>query len=162
MNRGSCLCGAVQFEAGPAGFMVHCHCSMCRKHHGAVFATFLAVPREGFRWLAGADEIVTYRSSERGLRPFCRNCGSALPVVLPDWSSIVFVPAGNIEGDPGVRPELHMFTASRADWYPISDGLPQHASFPPVVGAGQTVERPAPALKAGVVGGNCLCDAIAW
>ena len=60
MNRGSCLCGAVQFEAGPAGFMVHCHCSMCRKHHGAVFATFLAVPREGFRWLAGADEIVTY------------------------------------------------------------------------------------------------------
>jgi hypothetical protein len=105
---------------------------------------------------------VTYRSSERGLRPFCRICGSALPVVLPDWSSIVFVPAGSIEGDPGIRPELHMFTASRATWYPITDGLPQHPSFPPVFGEGQTVERPAAAEKPGVVQGHCLCNAIAW
>jgi len=162
MNRGSCLCGAVQFEAAPAESMLHCHCSMCRKHHGAMFATFLAVPREGFRWLAGEDEIVTYRSSERGLRSFCRSCGSAMPVVLPDWSSIVFVPAGNIEGDPGLRPSFHMFTASRADWYPITGGLPQYASFPPEFSEGQTVERPAPAPRAGVVAGNCLCNAIAW
>ncbi len=142
--------------------MLHCHCSMCRKHHGAMFATFLAVPREGFRWLSGEGEIVTYRSSERGLRSFCRSCGSALPVVLPDWSSIVFVPAGNIEGDPGLRPSFHMFTASRADWYPITGGLPQYTGFPPEFSEGQTVERPAPAPRAGVVAGNCLCNAIAW
>ena len=162
MNRGSCLCGAVQFEAGLASSMLHCHCSMCRKHHGAMFATFLVAPREGFRWLAGEVEIVTYRSSERGLRPFCRICGSALPAVLPDWSSIVFVPAGNIEGDPGARPTLHMFAASTASWYPITDALPQYATFPPEFGSGQVVEQAAPALKAGVAQGSCLCGAITW
>ena len=72
MNRGSCLCGAVQFEAGPFDAMLHCHCSMCRKHHGAMFATFLAGKADGFRWIAGEDQLATYRSSANGLRPFCR------------------------------------------------------------------------------------------
>ena len=34
--HGRCLCGDVVFEAdAPFEFMGHCHCSMCRKHHGA-------------------------------------------------------------------------------------------------------------------------------
>ena len=162
MNRGSCLCGAVQFEAGPFDSMLHCHCSMCRKHHGAMFATFLTAPGDGFRWRAGGDEIVTYRSSERGLRPFCRICGSVLPAVLPDWPEIVFVPAGNIEGDPGQRPKLHMFADSRASWFPIAGPLPQHAAFPPEFGGGETVENPPPELKSGLLQGRCLCGDIAW
>ena len=89
MNRGSCLCGAVQFEAGPFDSMVHCHCSMCRKHHGAMFATFLGGPGDGFRWLAGEEAVVVYRSSEHGLRPFCRICGSVLPAVLPDLGIVL-------------------------------------------------------------------------
>ena len=162
MNRGSCLCGAVQFETGPLSTMVHCHCSMCRKHHGAMFATFLTAARDRFRWLAGEDKIVTYRSSEHGLRPFCRICGSVLPVVLPTWTSIVFVPAGNMEGDPGERPRLHMFAASRASWFPITDGLPQYETFPPEFGGGEASDNPLPPLKPGVIQGRCLCGDIAW
>jgi hypothetical protein len=152
----------VQFESGPFDSMVHCHCSMCRKHHGAMFATFLTAPSEGFRWLAGEEEIVTYRSSERGLRPFCRICGSALPALLPDWPSITFVPAGNVEGDSGQRPQLHMFAASRASWFPITGSLPQYAEFPPQFDDGETVEIPPPEMKSGVTQGRCLCNDIAW
>jgi hypothetical protein len=162
MNRGSCLCGAVRFEAGPFDSMVHCHCSMCRKHHGAMFATFLTARAGDFRWVSGQDQVRVYRSSERGLRLFCRNCGSVAPAVLPDWPDIVFVPAGNLEEDPGVRPMLHMFAASRADWFPITDTLPQHAAFPPEFGAGTAVGNPASAARPGVVHGRCLCRAIAW
>jgi hypothetical protein len=82
--------------------------------------------------------------------------------VLPDWSSIVFVPAGNIEGDPGHPPSFHMFAASRADWYPITGGLPQHAAFRRDSARGQTVERRRPRPRPVVVAGNCLCNAIAW
>jgi hypothetical protein len=135
---------------------------MCRKHHGTMFATFLTAPREGFRWLTGEEEIVTYRSSERGLRPFCRICGSALPAVLPEWPTIVFVPAGNVEGDPGQRPQLHMFTASRASWFAITDSLPQYAGFPPAFEAGESVDNPLPEPRPGVTQGCCLCDDIAW
>ncbi len=37
--RGGCLCGRVRYEvAGPLANADHCHCSMCRRQHGAAFA----------------------------------------------------------------------------------------------------------------------------
>ena len=162
MNRGSCLCGAVQFEAGPFDSMVHCHCSMCRKHHGAMFATFLGGKADGFRWISGEDQVATYRSSAKGLRPFCRTCGSVLPVVLPQLG-MSFVPAGNLEGDPGIRPERHMFAASAPAWFPITDGLPQSATFPPGFADGEVVDAPKlPPAKPGVARGRCLCGDVAY
>jgi hypothetical protein len=36
--HGSCLCGGVEFEiAGPLSAPLNCHCSQCRKQHGATF-----------------------------------------------------------------------------------------------------------------------------
>lgn len=134
---------------------------MCRKHHGAMFATFLSAPRDGIRWLSGQEQVVTYRSSERGLRPFCRTCGSVVPVVLPHMGS-AFIPAGNLEDDPGRRPELHMFASSCVGWFPITDSLPQHAGFPPEFEGGESVENPPPETRPGVTQGRCLCGDIAW
>jgi hypothetical protein len=163
MNPGSCLCGALRFEAGPIDSLEHCHCSMCRRHHGSMFATFATAITRNFTWLAGEDEITNYRSSGRGRRPFCGNCGSVAPVVLPNWPDIVFVPAGNLEEDPGVRPSFHMFAASAPAWFPITDALPRYDTFPPEFSEGAVVEDP-PALVArpGVVHGHCLCGAIAF
>ncbi len=162
MNRGSCLCGAVQFEAGPFDSMVHCHCSMCRRHHGAMFATFLTGGSDSFRWLAGEGEVAAYRSSAKGLRPFCRHCGSVAPTVLPEIG-MAFIPAGNLEGDPGKRPELHMFAASGAAWFPITDALPQSERFPPGFEGGEAVDDPPPAPpRPGVIRGRCLCGDVAF
>src|SRR5688572_17400839 len=56
MTIGACLCGTVRYELdGPFTMMMHCHCSMCRKHHGAPFATFVAAAHSGFRWRSGED-----------------------------------------------------------------------------------------------------------
>lgn len=162
MNRGSCLCGAVTYEAaGPFDMMAHCHCSMCRKHHGAMFATFLCAPLAGFRWISGEDAVVVYESSDNGHRPFCRRCGSVVPMVMTNMD-LVFLLAGNLEDDPGIRPEMHIFTGSRASWYQITDLLPQHAGHPPDFVEAEEVARPAPALKPGVTQGSCLCDSVAW
>ena len=44
--RGACLCGAVGFTVTlPTLFCGHCHCTMCRRNHGAGFVTWIAVPR---------------------------------------------------------------------------------------------------------------------
>jgi hypothetical protein len=32
---------------------------------------------------------------------------------------------GTIDGDPGGRPVLHVWTADKAPWYSIDDALPQ-------------------------------------
>ena len=161
MHTGSCLCGVVRFEAGPFDAMVHCHCSMCRKHHGAMFATFLEGPADAFRWISGEDAIVTYASSERGLRPFCRHCGSVVPVVLPHLGRS-FVPAGNVAGDPGLRPQFHIFAGSRADWFPITDSLKQYERFSPGYDDGSSIERALPDGPEGIVRGSCVCGDVSF
>ena len=42
--KGQCLCGSIQYEIDKVEpKMAHCHCSMCRKFHGAAFSTFAEV-----------------------------------------------------------------------------------------------------------------------
>ena len=124
--KGSCLCGSVQYELdGPFEVMSHCHCSMCRKHHGAAFATFVTVPLSSFRWVAGEDALSTYQSSAYGKRTFCSKCGSVMPVVEAD-TGVAFCPAGNLDGELGIQPQSHRFVGSKASWHTITDTLPQH------------------------------------
>src|SRR4030095_16787233 len=80
---GGCLCGAVRFEvSGPIDRVVHCHCTMCQRAHGAAFVTWAALPNERVRITAGEAQLVRYRSSEFGTRSFCRGCGSSMVCTL--------------------------------------------------------------------------------
>ena len=121
--KGSCLCGSVQYELdGQFEVMSHCHCSMCRKHHGAAFATFVTVPLHGFRWISGEDVLSTYQSSAYGKRTFCGKCGSVMPVVEPD-TGVAFCPAGNLDGELGIQPQGHRFAGSKASFHTITDAV---------------------------------------
>ena len=162
MATGTCLCGALRYEiAGPFTMMMHCHCSMCRKHHGAVFATFVGAALSGFRWIQGQDAVASYQSSEQGTRMFCKHCGSVAPTPVPAMD-LVIAPAGCLEGDLGIKPQGHMFAASKAAWLPITDSLPQHAGMPQEYGGGMGVARPTVAQREGVSDGSCLCGAVAY
>jgi len=131
MVHGSCLCGQVRFELdGPGQFINHCHCSMCRKVHGAAFGSFLHAHGSSFRWVSGESSIQSFQSSAESFRSFCRVCGSNVPV-LEDEGAHVIIPAGGLDDDPGVRPVVHIHAASKAPWYEITDKLPQFAEFPP-------------------------------
>ena len=161
MTQGRCLCGALRYEIdGPFVDLVHCHCSMCRKHHGAPFSSWAVAPIAGFRWTSDTATLGSYQSSERGHREFCTVCGSVAPM-LDEAHGIVIAPAGNLEGDLGLRPTKHMFVASKASWYAITDDLPQHDEFPAEFGRPSTPREPVP-LKPGVAQGSCLCGAVAY
>ena len=161
MYRGSCLCGRVSYEFdGPISLMMNCHCSMCRKHHGSAYATFLAAPLSGFRWLSGENELRSFDSSEHGKRFYCGTCGSVAPT-LAEAMKLALVPAGNVANDLDARPQFHVFVASRAPWYTITDDLPQHAEKPPGWGEGG-VQRPPVEEKPGVTQGSCLCGDVAF
>jgi hypothetical protein len=128
MVRGSCLCGGVRFEiSGPLGRTTHCHCSMCRKAHGAAFASYARVRASDFRWTAGEVLVTGYRSSPHVVRTFCSRCGSNLQWLddrTPDRRDTAL---GVLDDDPGVKPSLHIFAADKASWFEITDGLPQQA-----------------------------------
>ena len=162
MPKGSCLCGDVAFAInGPVEQMANCHCSMCRKFHGAPFATFGVVAPSDFEWLGGQDKVIHYQSSSRGWRNFCPRCGSGVPA-CPPGGPFALVPMGNVADDPQCQPELHFFVGSMASWHRIADDLPQHDEYPAEFGPGAVavVREPRSADTPDATGGSCLCGAV--
>lgn len=126
---GSCLCGKVRYEvAGELLFSGNCHCSRCRKSHGAAYATWGIINPDQFRWTAGEDSLSAYESSPRRFRCFCRHCGS--PLASRHNENVEEIVLATVDGDPGSRPREHIFVASKAPWHDITDTLPQHAAWP--------------------------------
>jgi len=128
--NGGCLCASVRYEIVTqlidAG---NCHCSMCRKEHGAAFATYASVDPGDFRWTCGEEFVSYYECSPKACRMFCRVCGSTLGGT--DDGQITSVTLGTIDGDPGIRPRSHIFVGSKAPWHEITDALPQFEEWPP-------------------------------
>ena len=121
---GSCFCGAVHFEIKlPTVFCGHCHCSMCRRPHGASFVTWTGVPPERFKVTAGDQEIATFRSSEHGTRSFCRICGSQM--FCQTEPELIDIALAALHGPIDRVPEAHYYYDSRADWTAVNDDLPK-------------------------------------
>ncbi len=101
---------------------------MCRKSHGAAFATWASVNPDRFRWTSGVGFVEGYESSPGKERCFCKKCSS--PLVITDSGKTTEVVLGTVDGDPGVRPGEHIFVGSKAPWYEIADALPQFEGWP--------------------------------
>ncbi len=115
--RGSCLCGGIAFEiTGPLLNPLNCHCSQCRKQHGAAFRSRVRIAAKDFRWLKG-EHLIKYYESPRGYqRGFCSTCGS--PIINragPNWTAPAAFPdttpqygiALALLDDPPARPQCH-------------------------------------------------------
>ena len=127
--RGSCLCGRIRFEADRFDDRIaHCHCSMCRKFHGAAYATIAGVRREDFRWLTGEDALVDYRADNGTTRRFCQDCGSSL-IFASDQAdpNIIEVALGGFDDPLPVSPDAHIYVESGAKWATPDDDLPCYA-----------------------------------
>ncbi len=129
--HGGCLCGSVRYEIrAPLGTAEHCHCSMCRKAHGAAFSTNALVATEALVVTSGVEFISKYQSSTNRKKCFCSKCGSQLFIRRLDKPAFTVVTLGTIDDDPQVRPERHVFVASKAPWHDIADALPRFKIYP--------------------------------
>ena len=132
MLNGSCLCGGVRYEvAGRLAGALNCHCSMCRKAHGAAFRSRAGVRVSDFRWVQGEGLVTWYETSPGTQRGFCRVCGAKLLSRFDFDAKWYGLPLGALDDDPGVRPGMHVFVAYKAPWFEITDELPQHPEWPP-------------------------------
>jgi hypothetical protein len=131
MLHGSCLCGGVKYEiSGQLTGALNCHCSMCRKAHGAAFRSRARVNSADFKWLQGEQLITWFESSPGNHRGFCRVCGSPLLSRFDQNPSAFGLPLGTLDDDPKVKPMFHVFVGSKAAWHDISDQLPQFLALP--------------------------------
>jgi len=123
---GSCLCGAVRFTASlPSLFCAHCHCSMCRRNHGAGYVTWFAVPRERLLVEHGAEDLARYESSTHGSRAFCKRCGSSLFCDSTHFPDRIDIALGAMHDPIDRAPQCHTYFDSRVSWITVADGLPR-------------------------------------
>ena len=95
---------------------------------GTAHATNTFVPLERFRWLRGESRVQSYKVPDARFftQAFCSLCGSPQPRVDTE-RGIAVIPAGSIDGDPGVKIREHIFVDSKAPWFEIADTLPRYA-----------------------------------
>lgn len=126
-HQGSCLCGAVRFQVdAPIEDVSHCHCSMCRKAHGAACGTYANVAEASHRFVEGEAVLRMFRSSASVERLFCSCCGS--PLLWRDTSrfpGLVSFPLGSLDTPLSPPSQRHIFVGSKADWHTITDDWPQ-------------------------------------
>lgn len=130
---GGCLCGGIRFHIdGPLAPIQVCHCGQCRKAQGAPFATNIPVARTALHVERGEALLKSFESSPGKRRHFCGHCGSPLFSERDSDPTVVRLRAGLLDGPLPVGLEFHAFVASKANWWPLNDGLPQHDGFAPV------------------------------
>lgn len=131
MINGYCECRRVSFEVdGDINDFSHCHCSQCRRLHGAAYATFAGVSRASFNYVAGQDDISNYASSDDHKRVFCSHCGSNIMVELDAEPNIYYLSMSAIAGDPPLPKGYHIYVGSKAPWHEISDDLKKFDANP--------------------------------
>jgi len=126
--EGGCDCGAVRYRMLTAPMFVHCcHCTWCQRETGASFALNALIEADRVVQLKGeVDVVVTPSNSGKGQNiSRCPTCRIAL------WSNyggagevIRFVRVGTLDQAFRLKPDIHIFIASKQPWVILSPDTP--------------------------------------
>ena len=125
---GRCTCGAVRYRMSSAPMIVHCcHCRWCQRESGAAFALNAMIESDRVELLGGEPEIVALPTNSGRGQKVCRcpTCRIAL------WSNyggagdkFRFVRVGTLDEPDQLKPDIHIFTASKQPWVVLPPGIP--------------------------------------
>lgn len=133
MYKGSCLCGCINYQVSSfEGPFMFCHCSRCRKASGSAFASNAVIKTENLQITQGKQYLKFYKTTAGVSRSFCGECGSPIYSQKDYEPGILRLRLGTLDTPlKGViKPQAHLFVASKAEWDSICDNLPQFAEFP--------------------------------
>jgi hypothetical protein len=125
MLTGGCLCGSVRYEVDkPAVEAEYCHCTRCQRWTGSAASVSAELVPGSLRITSGEGLLASWDPPDSWKHVFCSSCGSVLWAQSGD---LFTVGMGTFDGDPGIRPSYHQFTAYAAVWEPLpDDGLPRY------------------------------------
>ncbi|MGG5820518.1 GFA family protein [Falsiroseomonas sp. HW251] len=123
---GGCLCGAVRFRVGlPSNWVAHCHCSLCRRAHGAAFVTWMSAAVDSLTLQEGSEAALRWHESSPGAaRGFCRDCGSPMLFRSEAWPAEIHVAAAALDDGPDRAPQVHAFWDTHVAWASVDGDLP--------------------------------------
>jgi len=120
---GGCFCGQVRYETTGVPFHeTSCHCAICRGTTGAASVAWFSVERSQFRFITG--EPARFKSTRRGTRSFCANCGTQLTFETEDFPSEVDITVCSLDDPDSVAPKDQTWISSKVRWAVLDNRLP--------------------------------------
>ena len=123
-TTGGCQCGSVRYEMdGPPENVHACHCRMCQRATGGLFAALAGQAKEHFRWTKGAP--AKYASSNLATRAYCKACGTPLGFTYNLDNARQYVTIGSLD-DPAAAPVTQAYgIESKLPWVEFCETLTQ-------------------------------------
>jgi hypothetical protein len=120
---GGCQCGAVRYALYVTPENAHvCHCRMCQRATGGLFAALAGPPKDAFAWTEG--EPAFFASSNLAKRAYCRDCGTPLSFSYNQPEARFYVTIGSMD-DPEAAPIVKQFgVESRISWVKFCEDVP--------------------------------------
>jgi hypothetical protein len=120
---GGCQCGAVRYAFyAPLENSHVCHCLMCQRATGGIFAALAGGSPANFAWTRGAPAF--YASSSLAKRGFCRDCGTPLSFKYETPEARIYTTIGSLD-HPEDAPIVKQFgIESRLPWVKFCEEVP--------------------------------------
>jgi hypothetical protein len=124
---GGCQCGKVRYALYVAPQNSHvCHCRMCQRATGGVFAALAGAPKSEFAWTAG--EPAFFASSNLAKRAYCRDCGTPLSFAYDLPEARFYVTIGSLD-EPNAAPIVMQYgVESRIEWVKFCEAVATEAT----------------------------------
>jgi hypothetical protein len=121
---GGCQCGAVRY----AMHLAHvekphvCHCRMCQKATGGLFAALAGCPKASLEWTQG--EPAFFASSNLATRGFCHHCGTPLTFAYNQPEARIYVTIGSMDDPELAGVEIQYGIESKVSWVEFCEAVP--------------------------------------
>jgi hypothetical protein len=121
---GGCQCGRVRYAMHAAKVeKPHvCHCRMCQKATGGLFAALAGCAKANLEWTRGEPDF--FASSNLAKRGFCRDCGTPLTFAYNTPEARIYATIGSMDDPELARIETQCGLESKIGWVSFCEDVP--------------------------------------
>jgi hypothetical protein len=121
---GGCQCGAVRYAMHVQKVeKPHvCHCRMCQRATGGVFAALAGCAKNNLEWTKGKPAF--FRSSNLATRGYCRDCGTPLTFSYDLPEARIYVTIGSMDDPELAAIEIQYGIESKLSWVRFCEDAP--------------------------------------
>jgi len=122
-HSGGCQCGAVRYAFYAPLENAHvCHCRMCQRATGGVFASLAGGTLGDFAWTRGTPTF--FASSNLARRGFCERCGTPLSFKYDTPAARMYTTIGSLDRPEEVELIKQYGIESQLPWVKFCEDVP--------------------------------------
>lgn len=121
---GGCQCGAVRYamHVDKVEKPHVCHCRMCQRATGGVFAALAGCAKPNLEWTRGQPAF--FQSSNLAKRGFCRECGTPLTFAYDMPEARIYVTIGSMDEPEQAAIDVQYGVEAKLSWVSFCEDVP--------------------------------------